>query len=205
MEKCHKGKNPDEKIERVFKVISFDLAPLHLAVRGEKISSTKVKPLIYELISFESKKIDRTFLERLCSYLDTIDFSVYDLVLIEGQMAYMGFRKGMSPGNSKIQHFFEAYFLIKYPKLATEIVSASSKYPDFLRGKKATDYQRKKWGVERVRKLFEFREDLKSLEILDDAQTRKKADDLADTVLLIFAFFRKKNPTNYLFEDIFKI
>jgi hypothetical protein len=146
--------------------------------------------LIYELTDFEEAKVERSFLEKLTDYLDSKDFSDYDLILIEGQMAYMG--KGVgSVVNSKIQQHLESYFLIKYRNIQVEIVSASSKYPKELKGE--TPSKRKRWAVERMKEIYRERGDLKSLRVLESARTLDKSDDLADASLLILAF-GKKNP-----------
>lgn len=185
------------------KVVAFDVGKLHLAVRGEEILEKKVEPLIFELSSFETKIVDRTFLKRLSKFLDSFDFSTYDLIIIEGQMTYMGFGRGHSPTNTKIQHFLESYFVIQYPKIEVEIVQAKSKYPKELKGK--TDQIRKGWASRQVRKLFEIRNDQASLEVLKEAEFFEKSDDLADTVLLIFSYFRKNPTANVRLEDIFSL
>jgi hypothetical protein len=189
------------------KIVAFDLAPLHLAIRGEKIDKGTHKPLIFELTSFGSKQIDRELMTEVIAYLDTFDFASYDVVLLERQLNYRGFGKGMSPINSKLQHVFETYFLIKYPEIPVVLIQPSSKYPQWIRGskkietsptvpeafqgKKASDHLRKRWAILRVKEIFEERNDQKSLVVIKDAQKIEKADDLADAVLLIIAYLQQ--------------
>ena len=199
-------KNP--RNSEPFHVAAFDIAALNLAIRGERIDENGVHPLIFEVISMQSKKVDREFITKLADYLDLRDWSIYNLVLLEGQLAYMGrFGRGGSPTNAKIQQFLEAYFLLKYRQIQVEIVPAKSKYPEGIRGKgtipespqfpekmwgkEASDARRKTWSIWRITQIFDQREDEASLKVLAKAKKRKqKTDDLTDCCLLVFSYFQ---------------
>ena len=201
-----------KKVESIepFHVAAFDIATLNLAIRGERIDKDGVHPLIFEVISMQSKKVDREFISNLTDYLDLRDWSIYNLILLEGQIAYMGkFGRGGSPTNAKVQQFLECYFLLRYRDIQVEIVPAKSKYPEGIRGKgtipesphfpekmwgqEATDARRKRWSIWRITQIFEQREDEASLKVLTKAKKRgQKLDDLCDCCLLIFSYFQAR-------------
>ena len=151
-----------------------------------------------------NKKIDRSFFKTLTDYLDTKDWTIYNLVLIEGQMVYMGFGKGNSPSNARIQTFLETYFLLRFPQVQVEIIPARSKYPPELKGKKSTDYHRKKWSIQKMLTIFEERNDQESLSVMKDAKKVSKMDDLAEACILILVYLKNNHKKfSFDFEKIF--
>lgn len=175
----------------VVKVLSFDIGTVNLAVRGEKITSTKVIPLIYELINIGTKKLGVETWDQLTAFFDEeIKITGYDYILIEGQLGYVAHTSSSAVPNVKMQVFLETYFRLRYPEIPIHIVSPLLKYPKEMRGKKANI--RKRWAVERMTEVYTDRNDEKSLAVLQEARKVKKADDLADASLLILAFFKRR-------------
>lgn len=175
---------------KTVRVLSFDIGTVNLAVRGEKITKTKIVPLIYELINIGTKKLDGETRDMLIEYFDNeFDISNYDYILLEGQIGYIA-HTGSPVNNVKMQMFLEVYFRLRYPHIPIYTVSPQLKYPKELRGKKANI--RKKWAVERMMEIYTERGDEESLQTLRDAKRVKKADDLADASLIILAFFKRK-------------
>lgn len=172
------------------RVIAFDIGTVNLAVRGEKISKTKVTPLIYELINIGTKKLDVETWNILIEYFDNeFDISNYNYILLEAQIGYIA-HTGSPVNNVKMQVFLEMYFRLRYPNIPVYAVSPQLKYPKEMRGKKAN--LRKRWAVDRMMEIYTAREDEESLNVLRDAKRVKKADDLADASLIILAFFKRK-------------
>lgn len=143
---------------------------------------------VFELKSFENKKIDIIFITKLNQYLDEFDWGIMSYILIEGQIGLLHGMGGSSVTNVKIQQHLQTYFSIKCPQIPVHIVSANSKYPAEMKGKSATKTQRKKWGVKKSKEIFRERGDEQSLQIIEKSD---KQDDLADTLLIILSFFKR--------------
>lgn len=169
------------------RIVAIDVGRKNFSVRAEKITENGCKVLIYDLIDFEEKVINRDFLSKITDYLDEYDWSIFDVICIEGQIGYI---RGMGTSaitNIKIQQFLESYFFIKYRKVEVVIIAPNSKYPSELKGQ--TDTVRKKGAVKIARNIFLHRDDQSSLKLLDEA--KKKADDLSDTLLIILSYAKK--------------
>lgn len=169
------------------KVCAIDIGTVNFALRAEKITRDKIKPLHFDLVDIGEKVINREFLTSITSYLDTIDFSNYDVIFIEGQIGYMKTMGASAITNIKVQQFLESYFFIKYNELEVVIIPPNSKYPKRLKGE--TKHYRKTETVKIVKRILDDRGDTGSLEVMKKAG--KKADDLADTIMLILAAYKK--------------
>jgi len=174
------------------RIAAIDVGRRNFAVRAELIDEKGCKPLIYDLVDFEQKVIDRQFLSKITDYLDEYDWSVYDVICIEGQVAYVKNYGASAITNMKIQQFLESYFFIKYRDVEVCIIPPNSKYPKCLKG--LSDSVRKRGAITIAKNIFENRGDTKSLKVLEKA--KRKADDLSDTLLLILAY-TKKEPNRF--------
>lgn len=169
------------------RIAAIDIGRRNFAIRAERIKENVCKPLIYSLIDFEQKVIDRQFLGKITDYLDEYDWSLFDLICIEGQVGYVKNFGASAITNLKIQQFLESYFFIKYRDVEVFIVPPNSKYPKCLKG--LSESVRKRGAVKIAKNIFTERGDTKSLALLE--ASKRKADDLADTLLLILAYARK--------------
>ena len=191
-----------------YRVAGFDLALKHFAVRGEHWSEEGVQPLIFELVNFELKSVNRELLMTIVEYLDRFDWSEYDCVVIEGQIAFIRGFGGAAIANAKIQQILETYFYCRYPQVEVVIIPSKAKYPKGVSGQ--TDAKRKKWAIERMTTIFESRGDTESLKVMEEAERLRKkkidpnskADDLADACLLIIAHLRKLKNFPFQVEEL---
>lgn len=180
------------------RIAAIDIGRRNFAIRGELITKDRCKPLIYTLVDFDEKVINRDFLTKITDFLDENDWNDYDVVCIEGQVGYIKNLGASAITNIKIQQFLESYFFLKYRHLAIHIVAPNSKYPRSLKG--LSDSVRKRGAVKIVKGIFEKRGDHRSLDVLERA--KRKADDLADTLLLILSYARKNSEDfPYIMED----
>lgn len=184
------------------KIAAIDVGRRNFAVRAERITKNGCEPLIYDLVDFEQKVINRQFLGKITDYLDEYDWSIFDVICIEGQVAYVKSYGASAITNMKIQQFLESYFFIKYREVEVCIIPPNSKYPKCLKG--LSDSVRKRGAITIAKNIFSDRQDTKSLKVLEKA--KRKADDLSDTLLLILAYAKKvsdlfprimENPENY--------
>ena len=101
------------------------------------------------------------------------------------------------PGKNKkmtsVQHFLEAYFIIKVPQAETIIYDAKHKVTDCVGAGKEMYKKRKNAAIERC---WEFlnEDDAVNRHWLPMFQDSKKKDDLADTVLMALSFIRRVEP-----------
>jgi len=171
------------------RIAAIDVGRKNFAVRAESINQKRCKALIYDLIDFEEKIINIDFLTKITNYLEEYDWSTFDVICIEGQIGYIKNLGASAIVNIKIQQFLESYFFLKYRNIKVVIIHPNSKYPKCLKGLK--DSVRKRGAITIAKNIFKDRGDEASLKVLD--QSKRKADDLADTLLLILAY-AKKNP-----------
>ena len=91
-----------------------------------------------------------------------------------------------------VEHFLQAYFVIKAPKAETIIYDARFKIPDVSGPGKAQYMKRKKVSIERCRAFIEANENNAHWLPIFDAS--KKKDDLADTVMQAISFTKRVEP-----------
>jgi hypothetical protein len=175
---------------KVYRIVAFDIALRNFAVRAEEHIGEEITPLIFELMDFEAKSVDRSFLEQVVDYLDTKDWSIYDVIVIEAQIAFIKGFGGAALNNMKIQQLLETYFYCRHPTIKVVLMQPKMKYPKEIWG--MAGHKKKTWASNRAKEIFEERQDTRSLKVLAEAKKVKKADDLADCLLLINAYLQRK-------------
>ena len=92
-----------------------------------------------------------------------------------------------------VEHFLQAYCVIKNQEAQTIIYDARHKIPDVAGSGKALYRKRKQTSIDRCRALLEEPGNVNA-HWLDTFKNSKKKDDLADTVMQALSYTRRVEP-----------
>jgi hypothetical protein len=156
-----------------FYIESFDEKKI-----SEKTLYTEGKREFWELVDFTIGGSDV-----LINILDFLDknkkiWKGCNGVIIERQMKINFLAQNL-------QHYIFSYFKQNYPFKFVSDISASRKTQALGAPKKMTKPERKKWAVLEAQKVCELRNDIRGIQML---YSKKKADDLADSMIQLKAF-----------------
>ena len=176
------------------KILSIDVGEINLALRVESRPDFQVH--LFELvdISGTSRYIDHR-LKILSDYLRTHEdlFSTLTHLVIEKQMKW-------ATRNTRIMYHIESHFVIFHPQVAKVEVESSLKTQFFdakiemtALGMDYKDYEdRKEWAVLKAKAISTKKDDQVSLDVLRQAEELGKADDLADALVQVEAWWLNK-------------
>lgn len=182
-------------------VTSIDPAPKNFALRIEKrYASGQVETVYMDTVDFcrnvKNVKVEPRMLNRIVDHLDSLEPWIQEsnIIAVERQMSknYI---------SSRIYQHIITYFMLKiktYPSTCFLIdISAKLKSKVLQAPSGLSYYGLKKWSIEKSLELLEQRGDEWSVNKIKAHRDKvaTKADDLADTVIQIEAWFRYINRT----------
>jgi len=186
--------------DNIVRVISIDPGIRNYALRVEErsiqTSSYPIKTLVFEKLRISNKdrelsEISECMIYKLLSkFLDKYlkVFKTCHIIIIEKQMPF-------NYKATRIAQHTLTYFMTHLKNISTYPliyeISAKLKGKELGASSHLNERGIKVWAVEKATELLELRKDENGLQILK--KNKKKADDLADTVCQIEAFFSLNN------------
>lgn len=197
--------NFQQLVDKEIKCVSLDVGIKNLAVRIEiRKSPTEIIPVYFERVDLN--KIGKNTSESTgnCS-VDPIILKKCNEYLVETLLPYMedadviGIERQL-PFNLKATRIYQAFItaitlLIHFDKINKNVIFfdiySKLKYTELGCPTGLDTHAKKRWGIAKAKEILKEREDEWSYDVLCDNQGKAetKADDLADTVLQMEAWF----------------
>ena len=171
-----------------------DFPQLHEQISEVCLSGTRVHLAVYDIQDDSEEGFGMKTRRRLVEVLDSLGavLATCDIAVLEQQYVNgldRRTRKGKAGGTAnfpalKVGEAVATWLTIRVPWVEAFFFGASFKTQILGAPPEMTKPERKRWAVERARKLMEERGDAVGRKTLQ----RSKADDLADTILMAAAF-----------------